>query len=33
LGCPLLWPEEGGRAYVDWAVVREQLVLMGFLNQ
>ena len=32
LGCPLIYPENGERAYVDWTAVRTQLVSMGYLQ-
>lgn len=31
LGCPLVYPADGRRPYVDWARVREMLVQLGFL--
>ncbi len=32
LGCPLVFPEEGARPYVDWKRVREMMVEMGVLD-
>lgn len=29
IGCPLLYPEEGGRPYVDWEMVRQWFVRPG----
>ncbi len=33
LGCPLIYPPNGKRPYVDWKTVREMLVAMGILEQ
>lgn len=32
LGCPLVYPEDGSRPYVDWKSVRQMLVEMGALE-
>ncbi len=33
LGCPLIYPEDGARAYVNWVKVREILVMEGLLEE
>ncbi len=32
LGCPLIYPENGERPYVDWKIVKEILIRMGILH-
>ncbi|NDW10548.1 hypothetical protein [Dysgonomonas sp. 520] len=32
LGCPLIYPENGDRAYADWEKIRQQLIENGILR-
>jgi hypothetical protein len=33
LGCPLIYPENGERPYVDWVKVREILIDMDIIKK
>jgi hypothetical protein len=33
LGCPLIYPEDGSRPYVNWEKVHEILVMTGVLSE